>query len=100
GGRIFFERNGRASSKAERACHAPERADWFRVSAVPFARRSHGLREPRDPAVVSPLQQKRARRISGGCARPVSDRWEKGFVSASAIGWTTASRRCCPGNNR
>src|SRR6476660_5968096 len=32
----------------------------------------HGLRKSRDPAVVSPLQQKRARRPRGGHARPVS----------------------------
>ena len=36
----------------------------------------------------------------GGHARPVSDRWEKGFVSASAIWRTTATRRCCPGDHR
>ena len=39
-------------------------------------------------------------RPRGGHARPVSDRWEKGFVSASAIRRTTATGRCCPGDHR
>ena len=44
--------------------------------------------------------KKRARRTRGRHARPVSNRREKGFVSAPAIRRATTTGRRCPGDHR
>src|SRR5205085_10833735 len=72
---------------------AAQRARRFRLSAIPFARRSDRLRKSRDPAVVSKGEQTRTGRTRGRCAGPLSNGGEEGFVSASAFRRPTAACR-------
>src|SRR5439155_17206288 len=91
--RIFFQRDRGSSFESERAGRASQRADRVCFSTISFARRSDGLRKPRDSIVLSKGRQERAIGDRGGRARSISDGGEKGFVSAPAFWRPTATRR-------
>src|SRR5581483_4304783 len=94
GRRIFFQRNRRSSFESKGTRGLTQRADRFRLSTISFARRPDRLRKSRDPTLLSESEQDGTLRHRRRYARSLSDRGEKGFVSAPTLGRTATARRC------
>src|SRR6185503_10922913 len=98
--RILVRRQARAQSERQGTRQAQQRERRLRVPAFSLARRPDGLREPRDPAVVSRRRAQRARGARRRDPRSVPDGRQEGPLSDSALGRPAAASRRGPCRDR